>query len=82
MRRRRHTDRSGGRPSHPRFAGGECRKGREVSSWARTIGHRGVIDRLPVLEELLAAKILVVRVLEPHLAQDFVAEIVSVLAPL
>ena len=43
------------------------------------MGHRGAIERQPVLEELLAAEVLVIRVFEPQLAHDLVAEIIGVL---
>ena len=43
------------------------------------VGHRGAIERQPVLEKLLAAEVLVIRVLDPPLAHHFVAEIVGVL---
>src|SRR6185437_2415480 len=35
--------------------------------------------RQPVLEKLLPAKVLIIRVLDPQLAHDFVAQVVSVL---
>src|SRR5882757_6197131 len=43
------------------------------------VGHRGAIERQPVLEKLLAAEVLVVRVLDPLLAHHLVAQIVAVL---
>jgi hypothetical protein len=43
------------------------------------VGHRGAIERKPVLEELLPAEVLVIRVLDPEFAYDFVAEVVCVL---
>src|SRR5258708_4750904 len=41
--------------------------------------HRGSIERQPVLEKLLAAKVLVIRILDPLLAHHLVAEIIGVL---
>jgi hypothetical protein len=43
------------------------------------VGHRGAIERQAVLEKLLATEILVIRILDPQLARDLVAEVVGVL---
>jgi hypothetical protein len=42
------------------------------------VGHRGAIERQPVLEKLLPAEVLVIRVLEPQFAHHLVAEVVGV----
>ena len=42
------------------------------------VGHRGTIERQPVLEKLLAAEVLVIGVLDPPLAHGLVAEVVGV----
>jgi hypothetical protein len=43
------------------------------------VGHRGTIQWQPVLEKLLAAEVLVIRVLDPEFAYHFVAEVIGVL---
>src|ERR1700730_17004236 len=43
------------------------------------VGHRGAIERQPVLEELLPAEVLVIRVLDPQFTQHLGAEVVGVL---
>jgi hypothetical protein len=40
---------------------------------------RRAIEHQPMLEELLAAEVLVIRVLDPALAQHFIGQIISVL---